>query len=119
MSSLIFNDRVIGQGSIQESEFSFTINGVDIYPKSIVEGAFVVAEDPPSVSNAGWMYVNGAFVEIAISAEEVDLDAYKTSRAKAYPPMTDYLDGIVKGDQAQVQAYIDACLAVKARYPKP
>ena len=40
-------------------------------------------------------------------------------RAAEYPPMTDYLDGIVKGDQAQVQAYIDACLAVKAKYPKP
>jgi hypothetical protein len=36
-----------------------------------------------------------------------------------YPPITDYIDGIVKGDQAQVQAYIDACLAVKAKYPKP
>jgi hypothetical protein len=32
--------------------------------------------------------------------------------------MTDYLDGIVKGDDAQVQAYIDACLAVKNKYPK-
>jgi hypothetical protein len=26
---------------------------------------------------------------------------------------------VVKGDQVQVQAYIDACLAVKAKYPKP
>lgn len=43
---------------------------------------------------------------------------YKTNRATEYPPITDYLDGIVKGDQAQVQAYIDACLAVKAKYPK-
>lgn len=42
-----------------------------------------------------------------------------SNRASAYPPATDYLDGIVKGDQAQVQAYIDACLAVKAKYPKP
>jgi len=25
----------------------------------------------------------------------------------------------VKGDTAQTQAYIDACLAVKAKYPKP
>lgn len=41
------------------------------------------------------------------------------SRAAAYPPMADYLDGIVKGDAAQVQTYIDACLAVKAKYPKP
>jgi len=45
-------------------------------------------------------------------------EAYKDKRAAEYPPMTDYLDGIVKGDNAQVQAYIDACNAVKAKYPK-
>ena len=44
---------------------------------------------------------------------------YQHQRAAEYPPMADYIDGIVKGDQAQVQAYIDACLAVKAKYPKP
>jgi len=44
---------------------------------------------------------------------------YITKRSSEYPPITDYLDGIVKGDQAQVQTYIDACLAVKAKYPKP
>jgi hypothetical protein len=44
---------------------------------------------------------------------------YQSQRAAEYPPMTDYIDGVVKGDQAQVQAYIDACLAVKAKYPKP
>lgn len=44
---------------------------------------------------------------------------YKELRAVEYPDFRDYLDGIVKGDQAQVQAYIDACLAVKAKYPKP
>ena len=44
---------------------------------------------------------------------------YQRDRADEYPPMANYLDGIVKGDQAQVQAYIDACLAVKAKYPKP
>ena len=43
---------------------------------------------------------------------------YAELRAAEYPPFTDYLDGIVKGDQAQVQAYIDACLAVKAKYSK-
>ena len=45
--------------------------------------------------------------------------AYKAQRAVEYPSMIDYMDGIVKGDVAQVQAYIDACLAVKAKYPKP
>jgi hypothetical protein len=48
----------------------------------------------------------------------IDAHAYIAKRQAEYPPFTDYLDGIAKGDQAQVQAYIDACLAVKAKYPK-
>lgn len=44
---------------------------------------------------------------------------YTDKRREEYPPFTDYIDGVVKGDQAQIQAYIDACLAVKAKYPKP
>lgn len=43
---------------------------------------------------------------------------YKEKRQSEYPPIEDYLDGIVKGDTQQVQNYIDACLAVKAKYPK-
>jgi hypothetical protein len=44
---------------------------------------------------------------------------YAEKRAREYPPITDYIDGVVKGDQDQIDAYIDACLAVKAKYPKP
>jgi hypothetical protein len=44
---------------------------------------------------------------------------YQRQRAKAYPPVADYLDAVVKGDQAQMQAYVNACLAVKAQFPKP
>jgi len=44
---------------------------------------------------------------------------YQRDRAAEYPSINDYIDGIVKSDQAQVQAYIDACLAVKVKYPKP
>ena len=44
---------------------------------------------------------------------------YAEKRAREYPPITDYLDGVVKGDQAQIDAYIAACQAVKAKYPKP
>jgi len=47
-----------------------------------------------------------------------DAIAWKSQREQAYPPHTDYLDGIVKGDQAQVDKYIADCLAVKALYPK-
>lgn len=43
---------------------------------------------------------------------------YAQLRAAEYPPMADYMDGLVKGDAAQMQAYINACLAVKAKYPK-
>ena len=45
-------------------------------------------------------------------------EAYKAKRAAEYPSFIDYLDGIVKGDNVQVQAYIDACNAVKNKYPK-
>ena len=43
---------------------------------------------------------------------------YAEKRADEYPPITDYLDGLVKSDQAQIDAYIADCLAVKAKYPK-
>lgn len=43
---------------------------------------------------------------------------YQELRAAEYPAVTMYLDGVVKGDMVQQQAYIDACLAVKAKYPK-
>jgi len=43
---------------------------------------------------------------------------YAQKRAAEYPPMTDYLDGIAKGDQTQIDKYIADCLAVKAKYPK-
>jgi tRNA A37 N6-isopentenylltransferase MiaA len=56
--------------------------------------------------------------EIARLQAEYDAKQYQRNRAKEYPDFKDYLDGIVKGDTAQVQAYIDACNAVKAKYPK-
>ena len=43
---------------------------------------------------------------------------YAQKRANEYPPVTDYLDGVVKGDQAQIDAYVAACQAVKDKYPK-
>jgi hypothetical protein len=48
----------------------------------------------------------------------IDTHAYIAKRQAEYPPMTDYLDGVVKGDQAQNAKYIADCQAVKAKYPK-
>ena len=57
--------------------------------------------------------------EVGRLQAEWDSKEYQRLRAKEYPPMTDYLDAVVKGDLVQQQAYIDACLAVKTKYPKP
>jgi len=54
-----------------------------------------------------------------VEPEPVPEPTYQQLRSMEYPPMADYLDGIVKGDTAQVDAYIATCLAVKAKYPKP
>jgi len=53
-----------------------------------------------------------------INKASFDALTYSQKRASEYPPMTDYLDGIVKGDQTQIDKYIADCLAVKAKYPK-
>jgi hypothetical protein len=55
--------------------------------------------------------------EAAVQAY-IDANAYKAKRSAEYPPITDYLDGVVKGDQAQIDKYIADCLAVKTKYPK-
>jgi len=52
-------------------------------------------------------------------ANEIErLNLVKANRANEYPDFKEYLDGIVKGDDAQIQKYINDCLAVKAKYPK-
>ena len=50
--------------------------------------------------------------------DEVVQRVLQDIRRNAYPDYRDYLDGIVKGDAAQVQKYVDDCMAVKARFPK-
>jgi len=58
-----------------------------------------------------------AYDKVAVQAY-VDAHAYIAKRASEYPPITDYIDGVVKGDQVQIDKYIADCLAVKAKYKK-
>ena len=79
-----------------------------LYPNIVtIRGDVAYDKDEQEVT-----YNNNA-VEALVASE-----AYKAKRAAEYPSFIDYLDGIVKGDNAQVQAYIDACNAVKNKYPK-
>jgi hypothetical protein len=57
-------------------------------------------------------------VELQRLITEYDSNNYQRLRAPEYPPITEYIDGVVKGDQAQIDKYIADCLAVKAKYPK-
>jgi len=57
-------------------------------------------------------------IRAAIQAAAQAALTYAEKRAAEYPPFTDYLDGIAKGDQAQIDKYIADCQAVKAKYPK-
>jgi hypothetical protein len=48
----------------------------------------------------------------------IDAHAYIAKRQAEYPNVIDYIDGVVKGDQAQINKYIADCQLVKAKYPK-
>ena len=61
---------------------------------------------------------NEVAYDLAAVQAYADSQAYISKRAAEYPPISDYLDGVVKGDQQQIDAYIAACLEVKAKYPK-
>lgn len=89
---------------------------------SLVPNAEVVVRDNDIIEwinpNVAPITENDINVELLRLQADYEAKQYQRDRAKAYPPITDYLDGIVKNDQAQIQAYIDACLAVKEKYPK-
>ena len=90
--------------------------GVYLIPANAID---VDAPSVPEGKRAKWD--NGWTYEDIISEVEEDPRAnwtYVEYRASEYPYFSEYLDGIVKGDQAQIDKYIADCLAVKAKYPK-
>ena len=83
-----------------------------------VNGNFYGTDDTPQPD---WVEVTMDEINAAnaVKAQEAfDALPYTDKRVAEYPPMADYLDAVVKGDEVAKQAYIDACLAVKAKYPK-
>jgi hypothetical protein len=77
---------------------------------------------PQIVSTVGNVAYDADGNEVAYDKSAVEAyaqsQAYIQQRSSEYPPITDYLDGVVKGDQAQIDKYIADCQAVKAKYPK-
>ena len=57
----------------------------------------------------------------ALESQANDLEALNqvyANRKAEYPDIYDYMDGIVKNDQAQIDKYIADAQAVKSKYPK-
>lgn len=77
------------------------------------DDAFEVIDVTGMDIQVGWVKTENGF-----TPNEIPALNYQMQRFYEYPPITEYIDGVVKGDQAQVQKYIDECLAVKAKYPK-
>jgi hypothetical protein len=61
---------------------------------------------------------NAVVYDEAAVQDYMDSKAYIAKRQAEYPSFIDYLDGVVKGDQAQIDKYIADCQTVKDEYPK-
>ena len=63
--------------------------------------------------------INMTAEEEAAAIVEFNTNTARQLRQNEYPPIEEYIDGVVKGDQAQIDDYINKCIAVKQKYPKP
>jgi hypothetical protein len=92
--------------------------GVFLIPAGAIDAPVpVVPEGQRAKWDGEWVFEDIPQPEPEPEPEPVEL-TYAEKRAAEYPPMADYIDGVVKGDQAQIDAYIASCLAVKAKYHK-
>lgn len=63
--------------------------------------------------------INMTAEEEAAAIIEFNTNTARQLRQNEYPPIEDYIDGVVKGDQEQIEEYINKCIAIKQKYPKP
>ena len=68
---------------------------------------------------------SGLIKRVPLTTEERELEYEKAlaecyaQREAEYPKVADYLDAQAKGDTAGMEAWNEAQLTVKAKYPKP
>jgi hypothetical protein len=112
LNSLGVKEWVLSNEPTNEAEFFQCFSKV----VGVDENQNAVLSNSPADFGVTW---NEIQAEITHLQAEHAATEYQRQRAAEYPPMADYIDGVVKGDQAQIDAYVAACLAVKAKYPKP
>jgi hypothetical protein len=82
----------------------------------VVTPAVEATEDTPAVAEVTELVREYEEVSVEVNAWKVA--NYESLRKAEYPDVHEYIDAIVKADEAGKQAYIDKCLAVKTKYPK-
>ena len=108
-TGLYIGESLADESPLEPGKFLIPAHATTIAPPNAQDGKKINFE------NGAWV-INDIPV---IEPEPVVVLTYAQKRAMEYPPMTDYLDGIVKGNQSQIDTYIAACQAVKTKYPKP
>jgi hypothetical protein len=95
-------------------------------PDKVIRAVFQTAADIPSTLPDDAVLVEGfgvpgidRVIDGVIVSFEQPAPNYRVRRMREYPPYTDYLDAVVKNDSEAVDAYIQKCLEIKQKYPKP
>jgi hypothetical protein len=79
---------------------------------------------PENIDNIIWHNDTPPIAKEEILAKQTELQTeydaqdYARKRKAEYPDIYDYMDGIVKNDQTQIDKYIADAQAVKSKYPK-
>ncbi len=106
----------VGTTSADESPLE---PGIYLMPANTIDAELPVAAKDKLSKWDGQKWGYEDIVVPQVAEEEIVELTYSEKRAAEYPSLFDYLDGIVKNDQTQIDNYIAACLAVKYKYPKP
>ena len=108
-------DELQGKTIILDEQSDLLVTAIDEQKTKIEQlESEPIKVEPTTAKNAKQNILNK---QAELKAEH-DSKNYQRQRANEYPDLKEYLDGIVKGDDAQIQKYINDCLAVKAKYPK-
>lgn len=78
---------------------------------------FIVGKDEEDNDIIETRLVN-VYDEVQVDIEAWKRDNYALLRQAEYPPIEEYVDAVVKGDEEAIESYKSKCLNVKERFPK-
>jgi hypothetical protein len=88
--------------------------------RNIHLNAVTISGDTVWDKDGNEIIIDATLVQNEIDKLQAEYDAkeYQRKRKAEYPDIYDYMDGIVKNDQAQIDKYIADAQDVKSKYPK-